>query len=1076
MSTYFRVTVLSLVGMVFVCFSSVVFSTQDIAVVVGEEILANENSVLSSTVGKSQRIDQQRTRKRVPSNVKVNKNKDVVMVRNGTDPVLLSFVFGENTGKVALNAESTAVSLVLLHPSFLGVRTDIQQALVPEIKSRSSFNGLVDEVRSLVQRDDAPLDYWKHPTLAGKVNEVAKKVLTTVDFETLINASNLRRGIRAPQQVKRGDFMVDEDKFNEGKLIVTNPKAIYYGVYIDEDDHFEKDENISIGLLKAKKGLINVDFKLYPPTLKIVSSEETEFDLERLNSNSLADYQINLVHDFTNWDINTPEGRATWFNLIKGINLTIKTFADMQSNESKEDLNNWLDKNAEKIQKMRSLLSGKTVSILRAGAHAAVVVVGEIYRHCDDPEKKKNWAENYYTAKTLVTFIDQLVDLLKLEPLQSDKLELEINKLVKDVFQLESLSALVKKIQLKGTSFIKTEDIYEKIVLKIQKKLSLAVLSSDIPFSYDYAMKKLAGFFDALETNGILESLLKLVLNDIIAGEAKDSVKAITGIIFKNMFGAYYKVAATGVTIGNEVVPYVYDMFTAPSKVSFSVSGGELKTLPPVNVEKDLLLRIYRGEEKLYDYNPWDNNMDDNVVNRGVEVNQGDCLSAHYQIRMLGNFERGIEAIEEDEIDPDKDKPVSHFSSKLSLSNKQFDFSLQYFFHRLMIWDADWRVNVPDWKYEFFHFHNDNSSDTFANGTNLDSNYTEWPREISFNGHSVESYGFEDDVISVIDPLCLPSDYSPGFIRLKFSNFNEESHGDFYVKLRSPNKPPEIEVYVDRNADDFFAYRFHTYVSDDYTPSEDIQLQISFSEPDGRGDTGGLGIPTHFDHRYSSEGVYKFVIEATDDEGLSSIYEIEVYPGTPFTDLNPSEWYTKPILVLLQNGVIEGFDDGTFRPHQEVTRAEFLKMALLASPFHKDNDFQKTETSFSDVLEEHWASGYIQYATDKEIVTGFTNGEFRPDIGISRVAAAKIIAEVFNLMSFFSHFNTLCPAQFTDVSHLQWYCKYIRELSELNILRGHPDNTFKPTQKMTRAETAATVCRAYSYDQTGDMRLCDEES
>ena len=206
--------------------------------------------------------------------------------------------------------------------------------------------------------------------------------------------------------------------------------------------------------------------------------------------------------------------------------------------------------------------------------------------------------------------------------------------------------------------------------------------------------------------------------------------------------------------------------------------------------------------------------------------------------------------------------------------------------------------------------------------------------------------------------------------------------------------------------------------------------------------------------------------------------QIEQEPHCNFSD-NTSGYYTKSVISLCKLGVLEGYEDGSFKPHNEVTRAEFLKMALLASPFHKDNDFQQTETSFSDVLKKHWASGYIEYATNEKIIEGFPNGEFKPDVGISRVAAAKIVAETFfdiiklKLMDIGSYFDSSCPKQFTDVIDSEWYCKYIRELSKIEILKGHPDGTFKPATKMTRAETATVVCRAYSYNKIGNTSLCD---
>jgi hypothetical protein len=224
---------------------------------------------------------------------------------------------------------------------------------------------------------------------------------------------------------------------------------------------------------------------------------------------------------------------------------------------------------------------------------------------------------------------------------------------------------------------------------------------------------------------------------------------------------------------------------------------------------------------------------------------------------------------------------------------------------------------------------------------------------------------------------------------------------------------------------------------------------------------------------------------------VSFTLQEEILP-CPFNDIPVNQWYTKPIVELKELGIVKGYEDGTFRPHDEVTRAEFLKMALLASPFHKDKDFQQTETSFSDVLEEHWASGYIKYAKDKGIVEGFRDdGTFRPNEIITRAAAAKIVAIVFDFMPTKSLERILfekiqqelfgiepenllqCPTDFPDVSNNEWYCPYITALWNKKVLIGYWDGTFKPHNEMTRAETATVICRAYSYKEVGDTSLCD---
>jgi len=197
--------------------------------------------------------------------------------------------------------------------------------------------------------------------------------------------------------------------------------------------------------------------------------------------------------------------------------------------------------------------------------------------------------------------------------------------------------------------------------------------------------------------------------------------------------------------------------------------------------------------------------------------------------------------------------------------------------------------------------------------------------------------------------------------------------------------------------------------------------------------------------------------------------------GTPFKDVELSQWYTKSILLLWKDGVIDGYNDGEFKLNKEVTRAEFLKVALLASSHRNASQFGRTNTKFFDVTASHWASGFIKYAAEQGIVEGYKDSTFQPNASISRVEAAKIIVEAFQLydIAWWFSYSQKCPTTFSDVSDGQWYCRYLRQLRKTNVIRGYGDATFRPGKKMTRAEVAVAACRAYSYKKRGDTSLCD---
>ncbi|MBR6811971.1 MAG: S-layer homology domain-containing protein [Oscillospiraceae bacterium] len=98
--------------------------------------------------------------------------------------------------------------------------------------------------------------------------------------------------------------------------------------------------------------------------------------------------------------------------------------------------------------------------------------------------------------------------------------------------------------------------------------------------------------------------------------------------------------------------------------------------------------------------------------------------------------------------------------------------------------------------------------------------------------------------------------------------------------------------------------------------------------------------------------------------------------------------------MLTSLGIIQGFPDGKFRPNDWVTRAQLAKMIyyMQNGVMDKSEDLSASYTGsdFSDV-QGHWASGYIYYCARKGIISGYTDGTFKPDKNVSATEAAKML-------------------------------------------------------------------------------------
>jgi len=108
-----------------------------------------------------------------------------------------------------------------------------------------------------------------------------------------------------------------------------------------------------------------------------------------------------------------------------------------------------------------------------------------------------------------------------------------------------------------------------------------------------------------------------------------------------------------------------------------------------------------------------------------------------------------------------------------------------------------------------------------------------------------------------------------------------------------------------------------------------------------------------------------------------------------FTDVPPGSTFFSYIESAHLHGVIDGYPDGRFRPNNPLTRAQVAKILVLGKAWTLVTPSNPT---FSDVPTSHWAYSYIETANSHGVVDGFENGQFRPDLPVSRAQLAKMVA------------------------------------------------------------------------------------
>ena len=107
-----------------------------------------------------------------------------------------------------------------------------------------------------------------------------------------------------------------------------------------------------------------------------------------------------------------------------------------------------------------------------------------------------------------------------------------------------------------------------------------------------------------------------------------------------------------------------------------------------------------------------------------------------------------------------------------------------------------------------------------------------------------------------------------------------------------------------------------------------------------------------------------------------------------FTDVGPSDYFYEPVRYLYCAGAISGYADNTFRPYNNTTRGQLTKIMVLAEGWAIDTT---GGPHFSDVPQTHTFYDVIETAFNRGIISGYSDGTFRPGSNATRGQIAKIV-------------------------------------------------------------------------------------
>ncbi len=188
-----------------------------------------------------------------------------------------------------------------------------------------------------------------------------------------------------------------------------------------------------------------------------------------------------------------------------------------------------------------------------------------------------------------------------------------------------------------------------------------------------------------------------------------------------------------------------------------------------------------------------------------------------------------------------------------------------------------------------------------------------------------------------------------------------------------------------------------------------------------------------FSDKVNSETIRLMVVRAQQASNVS------------YSDVPSTSWSASVIEQAARMGFASGYTDGTFKPQNSVTRAEFATMVMKAFGL-----IATSTNKFSDT-EGHWGADAISTLNSLGVILGYSDGSFHPNQEITRAEMVVILSRLTIFVS--------SETSFTDVASNNWASDAISAFAAAGIVSGKADGEFKPSESATRAESVAMIIR-----------------
>ena len=165
---------------------------------------------------------------------------------------------------------------------------------------------------------------------------------------------------------------------------------------------------------------------------------------------------------------------------------------------------------------------------------------------------------------------------------------------------------------------------------------------------------------------------------------------------------------------------------------------------------------------------------------------------------------------------------------------------------------------------------------------------------------------------------------------------------------------------------------------------------------------------------------------------------------------------------------IVGYEDGTIRPGNNITRAEVATIFFRLLSEGSSERWYSASNSFSDVAADSWYNVPVSTLSNMGIIDGYEDGTFKPNAPITRAEFTAIATRFFD-------YTAEYEGAFNDVTYSDWYADCVQAAVDMGLVNGYADGGFHPTAYITRAESCAIVNRVLNRVPHEDYLLDEDE-